>query len=216
MSTRPWFPTLIYEAQLAADECGDVSESGVEAAERLRAELLAEARQIREIDEEGRAWCRENYPSGFTSYASMNALHRMSPVFEELGGHLVRHATRYARELDYDVDTYPLALTDCWVNLMPRHCAHGLHLHPTSTISGTYYVDTPPGCSAIQFEDPRLSRKMAAPPQVAEPRDTNRAWVSYPVSAGNVVLFESWLRHRVPPSAVEGDRVSVSFNLHWA
>ena len=31
-------------------------------------------------------------------------------------------------------------MTDCWVNIMPRGTAHGLHLHPLATISGTYYV----------------------------------------------------------------------------
>jgi len=29
-------------------------------------------------------------------------------------------------------------MTDCWVNVMPKQVVHGLHLHPLSTISGTY------------------------------------------------------------------------------
>ncbi len=41
-------------------------------------------------------------------------------------------------------------------NIMPEHVVHGLHIHPTSTISGTYYVQTPKGCSGLKFEDPRL------------------------------------------------------------
>ena len=34
-------------------------------------------------------------------------------------------------------------------------------------------------------------------------------------SAGNVVLFESWLRHEVPPNAVAAERISISFNFNW-
>jgi uncharacterized protein (TIGR02466 family) len=28
-------------------------------------------------------------------------------------------------------------------------------------------------------------------------------------------LWESWLRHEVPPNAADEDRVSVSFNYRW-
>lgn len=210
MSTRAWFPTLVYESELARDAGARPD------AERLRQELLTECRQLREVDEEGRRWCAENYPDGFTTYASLNQLHRMSPVFAELAEHLSVHVEAYARELDYDVDDHPLALTDCWANVMPRHSSHALHLHPNSTVSGTYYVSTPDGASDIVFEDPRLALRMAAPPRVAKPRPANRSVVSYPVQEGHVVLFESWLRHRVPPSRVDADRVSISFNFHWA
>ena len=33
--------------------------------------------------------------------------------------------------------------------------------------------------------------------------------------AGNVVLFESWLRHEVPPNPVDAERISISFNYNW-
>jgi uncharacterized protein (TIGR02466 family) len=36
-----------------------------------------------------------------------------------------------------------------------------------------------------------------------------------PVAAGTVLLFESWLRHEVPPNPVSAERVSISFNFSW-
>jgi uncharacterized protein (TIGR02466 family) len=39
--------------------------------------------------------------------------------------------------------------------------------------------------------------------------------VEYPVAAGNVILFESWLRHEVSANPVAEDRVSISFNYNW-
>ena len=30
-----------------------------------------------------------------------------------------------------------------------------------------------------------------------------------------VLLFESWLRHEVPPNPVRAERVSISFNFNW-
>jgi len=39
--------------------------------------------------------------------------------------------------------------------------------------------------------------------------------VTIPALAGRLVLFESWLRHEVPPNPVNDERVSVSFNYSW-
>jgi len=201
MPTRAWFPTLIYDAPLAKD-----------GARKLQRQLLTESYQIRDVDNEGREWSEERYPNGYTSYSSMSQLHRMSSTFMELRDHLDRHVRSFARSLEYDVAARPLEMTDCWVNIMPRGCAHTLHLHPTSTISGTYYVKTPKGASSIKFEDPRLPSLMAAPQRKPDPSARNRTFVEYAATAGNVVLFESWLRHEVPISRIDAERVSVSFN----
>ena len=108
-----------------------------------------------------------------------------------------------------------LSMTDCWINMMPRGVTHSLHLHPLSTISGTYYVRTPKGVPGLKLEDPRLDRYMAAPPRTADAQPDNQPWVTMPVAAGTVLLFESWLRHEVPPNPVKTERVSISFNFNW-
>ena len=71
------------------------------------------------------------------------------------------------------------------------------------------------GSGALKLEDPRLDRYMAAPPRTADAAERNRPWVTMPVAAGTVLLFESWLRHEVPASPVDEERVSISFNYHW-
>ena len=204
MPVKTWFPTQIYDAPLRT-----------KGSAALNRELLREAHQIRAVDKPGQRWSRERYPGGYTSYGSLCQLHRMSSTFMELERALRRHVRAFARALDYDLDGCELEMTDCWVNVMPRHCAHGLHLHPTSTISGTYYVKTPRGCSGIKFEDPRLASFMATPARLPAPRARNRAFVEYGAEAGRVILFESWLRHEVPASRIASERVSVSFNWNW-
>ena len=180
---------------------------------RFNAELLKECGQLRDFDDAGRRWCEKNYPGGYTSYGSIDKVHQFSSTFMELGKRLEKHARRFANALDFDMEGRSLAMTDCWVNIMPRSCAHGLHLHPLSVISGTYYVKTPRGCSGLKFEDPRLSKFMAAPPRRSDCRPENRQFITVPAEAGNVVLFESWLRHEVPASRIASERVSISFNF---
>jgi uncharacterized protein (TIGR02466 family) len=133
----------------------------------------------------------------------------------DLARRLDRHVGTFARRLDWDLQGRRLEMVDCWVNIMPRQAVHGLHLHPLSVVSGTYYLKTPRGCSRLRFEDPRLDRFMGAPPRAADCRAENRQQVSYPVEAGQVILFESWLRHEVAANPSSEERVSVSFNYHW-
>ncbi|MBS0612201.1 MAG: hypothetical protein JSS24_03395 [Proteobacteria bacterium] len=203
MTVEALFPTLIYRALLLRVDAS------------LNRQLLRECLQLREDDSAGRRWSVSHYPGGFTSYGSAHRMHRLSSTFDALRRRIDIHVRRFARALELDLSGRELAMTDCWVNIMPPRVAHGLHLHPLSTISGTYYVRTPRRSSALKFEDPRLSRQMAAPPRRTDAQREHRAWVSVPAEAGRLVLFESWLRHEVPPNVGAGERISVSFNYNW-
>jgi uncharacterized protein (TIGR02466 family) len=201
MTTHSFFPTLVYSAPL--------QRSGLR---ELNRRLQRECEQLEHDDEGGRRWSAKNYPGGYTSYNSASRMHEISPTFSQLQRQLDRHVAAYARALELDLTGRELSMTDCWVNIMPQHVVHGLHLHPLSTISGTYYVKTPAGCPGLKFEDPRLDRYMAAPPRrqgAAQP------WIILPARAGAVVLFESWLRHEVPSNPQKARRISISFNYNW-
>ena len=56
---------------------------------------------------------------------------------------------------------------------------------------------------------------MAAPPRAPTARRYNRPWVTIPARPGELVLFESWLRHEVVPHRGPRERVSISFNYSW-
>ncbi|MHB1871219.1 MAG: TIGR02466 family protein [Steroidobacteraceae bacterium] len=201
MSIERLFPTQIYTGRPAA-------------AARLGPRLLRESRQLRLDDASGRRWSARNYPGGYTSYGSACRMHRLSPTFAALERAIDPHVRVFARALEFDLTGRALAMTDCWVNIMPRGTAHGLHLHPLATISGTFYLKAPRGCAALKIEDPRLDRMMAAPPRRRGASRANRPWVQIPAQAGALVLFESWLRHEVPANPA-GERVSISFNYGW-
>ncbi|MET0656668.1 MAG: TIGR02466 family protein [Steroidobacteraceae bacterium] len=204
MPTQALFPTLIYSAPLQRT-----------AGRKLNRQLLRECLQLREDDEAGQRWSRKNYPGGYTSYHSAHRLHQLSPTFAQLERRLNRHVRAFTQSLQFDLEGRSLAMTDCWINIMPQQVVHSLHLHPLATISGTYYVQTPRGCAGLKFEDPRLDRFMAAPPRRADARPEMQPWSVVSAEAGKVVLFESWLRHEVMPNPVAADRISISFNYNW-
>ena len=204
MPIQALFPTLIYSAPLQRAD-----------GRKLNRQLLRECLQLRADDETGQRWSRKNYPGGYTSYHSAHRLHQLSPTFAQLERRLNRHVRAFTQSLQFDMEGRALAMTDCWVNIMPQQVVHSLHLHPLATISGTYYVQTPRGCAGLKFEDPRLDRFMAAPPRKADARPEMQPWSIVSAEAGKVILFESWLRHEVAPNPVALERISISFNYNW-
>jgi len=116
-----------------------------------------------------------------------------------------------ADELAFELGRKP-KLDSLWVNLLKGGGHHSAHIHPHSIISGTFYVEVPPGAGAIRFEDPRLGLMMAAP-QRRPDAEGSRGFVSVAPTAGQLLLWESWLRHEVLPGTAKAERLSISFNV---
>ena len=198
MIIRSLFATQLYAAEL--DEPA------------LLGELAHSIRTLASDDAAGRRWSREKKYRGYTSYASLNDLPRRDPAFADLARQLNRHAARFAAELAFELPR-KLRLDSLWVNLLKGGGHHSGHLHPHSVLSGTLYVEVPPGSGAIRFEDPRSGLMMAAPPRRDDAAEMLRPFATVEPAPGLLLLWESWLRHEVLPGSGSADRLSVSFNF---
>lgn len=173
----------------------------------LLRDLKKTALQLPILDEAGVEWSRKNYRKGYTSYSSISNLHEQFTVFDRLKIKLDGAVMKYARDLDLTFPRGRLEISSFWVNVMPADCYHAFHLHPNSIVSGTFYLSVPKGASPLRVEDPRAGLFMASPPRTIQ--------IDLRPKAGEVILFESWLKHEVPPHSSKEDRVSVSFNYDW-
>ncbi|MGB7244359.1 MAG: 2OG-Fe(II) oxygenase family protein [Sulfitobacter sp.] len=199
------FVTRLYRAQLS--EFGKPVDP---------VELETSCLSIAEDDEAGQDWCEENDFPGYTSYASLTDLPWRFPIFKDLVTVLDKHVAAFAKDLEFDLDGKKITLDSLWINILPEGGIHTAHIHPHSVISGTTYVALPEGTSAIKFEDPRLAMMMAAPARLKGAREEMRQFTYVTPDVGDVLLWESWLRHEVPMNMSDGDRVSVSFNYGWS
>ena len=194
------FPTFIYVGS-------------VKSAQSLNRDLISEINTLEQIDDHGRAWSAENYGNGYSSYSSMAQLHVSSPNFAELERSLRPHVKNFTRKLNWDLRGRELRMTTCWANSMGQGTYHTMHTHPLCALSGVYYVNLPPGSSPLKIEDPRLGLLMAAPPRKSSAPANQQNYMRLNPRAGEVVLFESWLRHEVPPHKGKQRRLSISFNF---
>lgn len=196
---RTLFVSKLYQATLAD-------------AAALNRDLVKSCRAIAAEDKAGQRWSRERGYHGYTSYASLNDLPVRDPVFAALKRELDKHAVAFAKTLHLELGGKRLKLDSIWINVLEPGGVHTGHIHPMSVLSGTYYVETPPGSSALKLEDPRLPLMMAAPPRGEDAPEDERTFVYLTPKAGDLLMWESFLRHEVPMNAAKKARISVSFN----
>ena len=201
--TKLLFSTPLYHASLVDSGNFDMGE------------LEKSCWSIAQDDEAGQKWCDENNYPGYTSYASLSDLTWRSPFFEELKNLLDLHVKTFVEELDFDLEGRNLKLEDLWINILPEGGNHSAHIHPNSVISGTTYISMPSGSSAIKFEDPRHTMMMAAPSRIKDAKEYLKPFIYVNPSVGDVLLWESWLRHEVPANNSSEERISISFNYSW-
>lgn len=98
-----------------------------------------------------------------------------------------------------------------WVNMHDRGGFNFLHVHEGSLLSGSFYLQVPPGSGALVFRDPRSGVihgliKGGVPNGHADVRLTP--------STGLLVIFPCWLEHYVEPHESDTPRICIAFNAN--
>lgn len=151
-------------------------------------------------------------------YLANDVLHREHPALQWLSQCVNQSVVEYLQhagvrhEVQWQLQS--------WANVNRRGDYHGLHNHPHSYLSGTYYVQVPaqtpdagqrrdidPG--SISFFDPRPQANMQA---IAGDGEIDPELRLLP-SAGTLLLWPAWLHHMVHPNAADSPRLSISFNV---
>ena len=139
------------------------------------------------------------------------------PPVREVFTYIFQAARQVADFLDWDVDGLEPRVQVCWANIHHQGSYHTRHIHPATTqLSGTYYVEAPPGCGDIVFHD--LSRFLGlwgAAPKTRRVNAHTRAQYSISPEPGLCVLFPAYLVHEVEVNAAGGDRLGLAFNINF-
>ena len=100
-----------------------------------------------------------------------------------------------------------------WAVVLRKHDSVAPHVHPSSHLSGVWYVTAPaphrrdpPTAGHLMLTDPRAGATMSPIPGQPSAMD-------FEPRAGRSVLFPSTIEHYVLPFRADGERISVSYNL---
>ncbi|KAF0115765.1 MAG: hypothetical protein FD163_2096 [Hyphomonadaceae bacterium] len=204
MTTKSLFTTKFYRAPICGKNLPE-----------LQQDLRDACAMLETDDKAGRKWCKDNAYRGYTSYASLNDLDTRFSCFGDLKRRIDKHVAIFAAECHFDLQGRKLVMDSYWVNILPPLGLHTSHIHPHSVVSGTFYLDLPVGASALKIEDPRLGLMMAAPPRLKDAPEDMQTHIFINPSEGDVMLWESWLRHEVVQNQAKTKRISISFNYNW-
>jgi len=152
------------------------------------------------------------YYNGETTYGTQNLTHNED--FKPFVDFIQAQACAFLEQMGYDSSRVPWK-PFLFANRFLEGSTHPKHLHSQCTISGIYYLKTPPGSANIRFY-PNQPFKDFFDYMFMIKDPTN--WYSlqhtdYVPSPGLLLMWPSWLYHEVPPNHSTEPRTSLVFNL---
>ena len=147
--------------------------------------------------------------NGWHSQTDMNHKKEYEPLIKEL----FQMQNEIIQEEYLNEEREPL-IGNMWANINPSGGYNQAHIHPNSLFSGAYYVKAPPNSGRLELMDPRPGVQQSMPPRkkVKLPRELWRE-TYYDAVPGRIIMFPSWLWHKVEPNKSNDIRISVSFNF---
>ena len=117
---------------------------------------------------------------------------------------------------DFDLKGQPI-LDNIWININGYKDLNLIHNHGNTSMSGVYYVQTPPKCGNITFNHPAFDLvNLSYMNKMNNFNAYNSPSWSLPVKAGLLYLFPGYLNHLVGSNMNKTTkRISVSFNLFF-
>lgn len=203
INKETFFPTFLYYTDFPDGK-------------RISTELETHIRKLRAEDPAGIV--KSNVHT-LGAWHSIDDLNRREE-FAELAKKIVRCANIVFRDLGYVSNSRP-AISSMWANISPRYAFNRVHTHPGSAWSGVYYVRAPENSGNLYFQDPRPQAQVYnirfENPESRKPGVWSE--VFYEPIVGRLILFPAWLQHEVQPNlseleGEEGERISISFNIH--
>ncbi|HJT42361.1 MAG TPA: TIGR02466 family protein [Rhizomicrobium sp.] len=139
-----------------------------------------------------------------------------TPELAELFEEVRKRLEEVHRAFEFNT-SFRQVITEAWININQKGHYNNSHDHPGSLFSAVYYVKGGADKGALEFKTPiaghtyTLSNEMVGGFNAF----TGHAMVIPPVT-GDLLIFPSWLLHRVNMSQSEEDRISIAFNSRAA
>lgn len=97
-----------------------------------------------------------------------------------------------------------------WANVLDPSGFNFGHNHAGAVLSGCFYVTVPDGSGDIVFKDLRPGVTLSTQGLSSS---GDRHEVSFSPKPGQLIVFPSWLEHRVEVNLSKSQRISIAFNI---
>ena len=152
----------------------------------------------------------QNNRSGVNSWQSENIIETLPENFLKA---LNNEIYQYSKFLKVK---RKLVLDMVWLNVNKKGSYNLEHDHPNSFVAGVYYISVPKNSGNIVFKHPSITMNYCWPDKDCfnEYNEFNGGQEIINSENNQLLLFPSWLKHRVEENKSDEDRISLSFNCN--
>jgi len=117
------------------------------------------------------------------------------------------HTENYFKTWEFSKDL-SCKINGIWFNIAGKNEYQEFHHHHDNLFSGVIYIQSPPNSGEIEFLNPLSSEAILMKKSIK----FTQIYKIAPIES-MILLFPSWLHHRVLPNNSPQDRISISFNI---
>ena len=105
-----------------------------------------------------------------------------------------------------------IRISEMWAIINKKDDFNVIHTHPNCFLSAAYYVKASKNCGKFEVEHPNSAKKYAFP-EIEKRNEFNLEVASIDIEEGDLLLFPSYLPHKVSQNNSDQDRIVISFNV---
>lgn len=175
-------------------------------AEKLRSDLVPKLLEKAEADSKDNNYCE----TGYTSYSGYDDNVLFYPECEELLDFVGRSVAGAHNNCGMGGN---VGLLGSWFTINRRYAYHEKHNHLPCVWSGVYYVQSTIEDSGITFINSNLDTNWPYNSQKRENNDYNSGAKTLFNETGTILIFPSYLWHKVDQQTNDNERITIAFNF---
>ena len=190
--TERWFDVPIYFSDLSDDQ-----------------RLIISDEISKTLEETNKLNLSSDWGDGHkTSYSPGNSNYIDKFELENFRNMILFHVENYRFQVNYLIDQNFDYEFQSWINFSENGGFHFEHNHDIGGISGVYYHKTNGQDGNITFFHPSISF-------IGDyfPFTSLNKKITYEPKEGRIILFPSWVTHRVEVNKTNDTRISIAFNI---
>jgi len=175
-------------------------------AKRIQQKLLNAIADIRESTPSQRPedWACNVY----TTIESNNELQNR-PEFYEVKNFIEEELKYFSEIHKIYLPQGSVFIKDMWINIYNKNCSMDIHHHPNSLFTGVYFIKLPDNGAQFAFDSPSTQEMIHAPVKMSNEYNMKNA--SFIASEGELIVFNSHIKHRVFLHNIDEERITLSF-----
>tara|TARA_Y100000310_G_C20331037_1_gene645260 strand:+ start:24 stop:665 length:642 start_codon:yes stop_codon:yes gene_type:complete len=136
---------------------------------------------------------------------------------KEIYQYLQAYQIKVFRGMRFEEENIRQEFHNMWININEKYHYNEWHIHPGATLSGVYYIkhDGSSENGNIMFKNPRglyMALSHFPPGIVKYTNEVTSDIYNVNPQSNMLLIFPSWLEHKVEPNLKNDNRISLSFN----